>query len=96
MDINIQIDATRSVTLTSTALDTADFAAAEFAVGTAAAAATTITNVDAQIDAVNTTRSSLGAGQNRLEAAINSLSTTTTNLSDARFAAAADAEPGNC
>ncbi|MFL0671382.1 MAG: flagellin [Erythrobacter sp.] len=84
VDINIQIDATRSVTLTSTALDPADFEAADFAVGTAAAAATTITNVDAQIDAVNTTRSSLGAGQNRLEAAINSLSTTTTNLSDAR------------
>jgi flagellin len=84
VEFNIQIDATRSVTLTSTALDPADFAAADFAVDTAANAVTTITNVDAQIDAVNTTRSSLGAGQNRLEAAISSLSTTTTNLSDAR------------
>jgi flagellin len=81
---DIQIDSDRSVTLTSTALDVADFAAAEFAVDTAAGASTTITNVDAQIDAVNTTRSSLGAGQNRLEAAINSLTTTVTNLSDAR------------
>jgi flagellin len=84
VEINVQIDATRSVTLTSTALDPADFEAADFAVDTAANASTTITNVDAQIDAVNSTRSSLGAGQNRLEAAINSLSTTTTNLSDAR------------
>jgi flagellin len=81
---DIQIDATRTVTLTSTALDPADFEATDFAVDTAGNAATAITNVDAQLDAVNTTRASLGAGQNRLEAAINSLTTTTTNLSDAR------------
>ncbi len=81
---DIQIDATRAVTLTSTAIDQTNLTATALAVDTAANAATTIGNVDGLLDAVNTTRSSLGAGQNRLEAAINSLTTTVTNLSDAR------------
>lgn len=81
---DIQIDATRTVTLTSTAIDQTNLTAANLSVATAGDAATTITNVDGLLDAVNTTRSSLGAGQNRLEAAINSLTTTVTNLSDAR------------
>jgi flagellin len=85
--VNVQIDATRSVTLTSTAIaQTAltNTATTGLNVGTTAAAASTITNADALLLAVNTTRSSLGAGQNRLESAINSLTTTSTNLSDAR------------
>lgn len=84
VDVNIQIDATRSVTLTSTGIDGTLIDATALSVDTAALAATTITNVDTLLSQVNSTRSTLGAGQNRLEAAINNLTTTVTNLTDAR------------
>ncbi|KEO85458.1 flagellin [Erythrobacter sp. JL475] len=82
--VDIQIDAGRSVTLTSTAIDGTNIDAAALDVSSVANAATAITNVDAALSDVNTARSSLGAGQNRLEAAINNLTTTSTNLADAR------------
>lgn len=82
--VDIQIDAGRSVTLTSTAIDGGNIDAAALDVSTAANSATAITNVDAGLSDVNTARSSLGAGQNRLESAINNLTTTSTNLADAR------------
>jgi flagellin len=77
--VAIAIDAGRTVTLTSNAIEieTLD-------VSSLANAATTITNADGALAQVNTARSSLGAGQNRLESAINNLTTTSTNLSDAR------------
>jgi flagellin len=82
--VNIQIDAGRSVNITSTAIDTTNLDAAGLDVSSAANAADAIDNVDAGLQAVNTARSSLGAGQNRLESAINNLTTTATNLTDAR------------
>ncbi|MHA7820955.1 MAG: flagellin N-terminal helical domain-containing protein [Erythrobacter sp.] len=82
--VAIEIDAGRSVTLTSNAIDGANITNTGLDVTTTTAAATTITNVDALLSGVNTTRSSLGAGQNRLESAINALTTTATNLTDAR------------
>lgn len=82
--VDIQIDAGRSVTLTSTAIDGTNIDAAALDVSSVANAATAITNVDAALSDVNTARSSLGAGQNRLDAAINNLTTTSTNLADAR------------
>jgi flagellin len=82
--VDIQIDAGRSVTLTSTAIDGTNIDAAALDVSSVANAATAITNVDAALSDVNTARVSLGAGQNRLEAAINNLTTTSTNLADAR------------
>lgn len=84
VSVNIQIDAGRSITLTSTAIDDTNLDAAGLDVSSATNAATAVTNVDAGLQAVNTTRSSLGAGQNRLESAINNLTTTSTNLADAR------------
>ncbi|MEM9311234.1 MAG: flagellin [Pseudomonadota bacterium] len=84
VSVNIQLDATRSVTITSTAIDTTNLDAAGLDVSSSTNAATAITNVDNGLQAVNTTRSSLGAGQNRLQAAINNLTTTSTNLADAR------------
>lgn len=84
VSMNIQIDAGRSITLTSPAIDNTNLDAAGLDVSSAANAATAVTNVDAGLQAVNTTRSSLGAGQNRLESAINNLTTTSTNLADAR------------
>ncbi|RDC59142.1 Flagellin [Alteripontixanthobacter maritimus] len=82
--LNIATDATQSVTLTSKAIDGTNFAGAALDVTTTAAAATTITNVDLVLDDVSATRATLGAGQNRLESAISSLTTQSTNLSDAR------------
>ncbi len=84
VSVSIQIDAGRSVALTSTAIDGTNIDAAALDVSSATNAATAITNVDAALSDVNTARSSLGAGQNRLESAINNLTTTSTNLSDAR------------
>ena len=84
VSVNIQIDAGRSITLTSTAIDNTNLNAAGLDVSSSTNAATAVTNVDAGLQAVNTTRSSLGAGQNRLESAINNLTTTATNLTDAR------------
>ena len=66
------------------AIDNTNLDAAGLDVSSATNAATAITNVDAGLQAVNTTRSPLGAGQNRLESAINNLTTTSTNLADAR------------
>ncbi|BDI60104.1 flagellin [Qipengyuania nanhaisediminis] len=82
--VDIAIDAGRTVTLTSNAIDGTNLTAAGLDVNSASAAATTITNVDNLLSSVNTTRSSLGAGQNRLDSAINNLTTTSTNLADAR------------
>ncbi len=84
VSVSIQIDAGRSVTITSTAIDSANISAAALDVSSDTNAATAITNVDAALSDVNTARSSLGAGQNRLESAINNLTTTSTNLADAR------------
>jgi len=82
--VNIQLDAGRSITLTSTAIDGSNLGDTVFDVSTDSAAASTITSVDSALSDVNTTRSSLGAGVNRLESAINELATTATNFADAR------------
>ncbi|EAQ28890.1 flagellin [Erythrobacter sp. NAP1] len=82
--VDIQIDAGRNVTLTSTAIDGTNISASGLNVSDTTQAGTTITNVDGILSDVNSARSSLGAGQNRLESAINNLTTTATNLTDAR------------
>lgn len=84
VSVNIQLDAGRSVTLTSTAIDGTNLGAANLDVTSATNAGTAVTNVDAALSDINTTRSSLGAGVNRLESAINELSATANNFSDAR------------
>ena len=43
-----------------------------------------IVSIDSALQAVNNTRASIGAGQSRLESAVNSLTTDTVNLSDAK------------
>ncbi|MBV1691596.1 flagellin FliC [Novosphingobium sp. G106] len=53
-------------------------------VSTTTAAATTIDNIDIALTGINTTRAALGAGQSRLESAVNNLTTNMTNLSEAR------------
>ncbi|MCJ2186847.1 flagellin N-terminal helical domain-containing protein [Novosphingobium beihaiensis] len=83
---NIQTGANsgEQITLTSTAINGANITTTALDVSTNTAAATTIDNVDLALADVNSTRASLGAGQNRLESAINTLTNNVTNLSDAR------------
>ena len=84
VSVSIQIDAGRSIDITSTAISGTNISASALDVSSATNAATAVTNVDNALSDVNTARSSLGAGQNRLQSAINNLTTTSTNLSDAR------------
>src|SRR5690606_14660460 len=44
----------------------------------------TLAEYDAALDEVSTTRATLGASQNRLESAVNHMTSTATNLTDAR------------
>jgi len=80
----IATGAESTVTLTSKAIDGTLVDATALDVSDAAAATTTIGNVDDAIDAINATRATMGAGQNRLESVVNNLTTNSTNLSDAR------------
>jgi len=50
--------------------------------GTSARAA--LADIDADIETISTTRATLGAGQNRLQSAVNNLANVSTNLTDAR------------
>ncbi len=84
VSVTVATDATNTVTLTSEAIDGTNLSATALDVSSTTAAATTITNVDAALDDISSTRATLGAGQNRLESAINNLNTNSTNLSDAR------------
>ena len=73
-----------TIDLTVKAVDGTKVDATALDVSSATAAGTTIGNVDSALTAINTTRASLGAGQSRLESAVNNLTNNVTNLSDAR------------
>lgn len=81
-DIQTGSESTDVVTLTVTGLDLS--AATGSDIGTAAGATAAMGAVDTALDAVATTRASLGAGQSRLESVVNNLANSVTNLSDAR------------
>jgi flagellin len=89
-DVTIQVGVNKdtsgdnSVALVKAFFDKDDFEAGDFKVDTAAAAGTTLTNVDTALRAVNGARATLGASQSRLESVVNNLSTNVTNLTDAR------------
>lgn len=59
-------------------------AAGSYDVSTATAANALLTSVDTEIESISSARSALGAGQNRLESVVNTLTSNSTNLSDAR------------
>ncbi len=82
--LTIATDASNTVDLTSKTIDGTKIDATALDVSTAALANTTITNVDDALKDISATRATLGAGQSRLESAINNLNTNSTNLSDAR------------
>ncbi|MBW8753228.1 MAG: flagellin FliC [Sphingomonadales bacterium] len=76
--------AASTIDLTVNGVDGTKLTASALDVSTTTAAATTIGNVDGALTSINTTRAALGAGQSRLESAVNNLTTNTTNLSEAR------------
>ncbi|MFC3713015.1 flagellin [Sphingoaurantiacus capsulatus] len=84
VDVQTGSASTDKVTLTVKGILATNLTATGFDVNTAALAGTTITNVDGLLDAVNSTRATLGAGQSRLESVVNNLTNNVTNLSDAR------------
>ncbi len=70
------------VTLTITALDLDDVG--DIDISDADGATDALDTLDDALLAVNTTRSSIGAGQSRLESVVNSLTSNVANLTDAR------------
>jgi flagellin len=87
-DVTITIQAgdaaTSTIDLTISSVDGTKIGASQLDVSDPSKAATTIGNVDAAMASINTTRAALGAGQSRLESAVNNLTTNMTNLSEAR------------
>jgi flagellin len=77
-------DSANTIDLKVKGIDGTKIDASALDVSSATAAGTTLTNVDAALSSVNTTRATLGAGQSRLESAVNNLTANVTNLSDAR------------
>jgi len=59
-------------------------AAGSYDVSTATTANALLTSLDTELDSISSARSGLGAGQNRLESVVNTLTSNVTNLSDAR------------
>lgn len=59
-------------------------AAGSYDVSTATAANALLTSVGTELDSISSARAALGAGQNRLESAVNTLSSNAINLADAR------------
>jgi flagellin len=87
-DVTITIqagsDSGTTIDLTVKGVDGTQIDATALDVTSTTLASDTIDNVDAALTAINTTRASLGAGQSRLESAVNNLTNNVTNLSDAR------------
>ena len=59
-------------------------AASSYNVSTATAANTLLGTLDTELNSISSSRATLGAGQNRLESVVSSLTNNATNLADAR------------
>lgn len=77
-------EATDAIALTMADLSGLSGAAFDVSGADGTTASATIDAVDTQLEAISTARATLGAGQSRLESAVNSLTNNVTNLSDAR------------
>ena len=87
VDIQAGPNGADTVTLTMadlTSLAASGGAAGSYDVSSATAANTLIGTVDTELDSINSARATLGAGQNRLQSAVNNLTNVSTNLSVAR------------
>lgn len=87
--VTIQTGASAADTVDLTMADLSGLAASgggagSYDVSTASAANGLLTTIDGELDDINSARSTLGAGQNRLESVVNNLTSNATNLSDAR------------
>jgi flagellin len=82
--VTIQAGAESTDTVDLTMADLSGLSAATFDVSTSAGATTAMATADTQLEAISTARATLGAGQSRLESAVNTLTNNVTNLSDAR------------
>jgi len=84
--VKIQTGANSTDTVSLTFSDLSAVSGATYSVAGAdgSAATTTMATVDTQLDAISSARASLGASQNQLESAVNTMTTGSTNLSDAR------------
>jgi flagellin len=87
--VTIQAGANAAHTVDLTMADLTTLAASGGAAGSydiddATAASATITSIDTELESLSTSRATLGAGQSRLESAVNTLTNNATNLSDAR------------
>ena len=84
VSVNIQTGSASDdqVTLSITALDLDDVG--DIDISDADGATDALDTLDTALLAVNTTRSSIGAGQSRLESVVNSLTSNVANLTDAR------------
>ncbi|MFM6933540.1 MAG: flagellin [Novosphingobium sp.] len=83
-DIQAGANSSDVITLTSTAIDGGNIDATALDVTSAAAATTTMANVDLALAEVAATNSGFGAGESQLSSAVNNLTSNATNLSDAR------------
>ncbi len=80
-------DAADTVDLTMadlTSLSASGGAAGSYDVSSATAANGLLATLDTELDSISASRATLGAGQSRLESAVNNLTNNVTNLSDAR------------
>ena len=84
--VKIQTGANASDTVSMTFSDLSGVSGATYSVAGAdgTAATTTMATVDTQLDVISSARAGLGASQNQLESAVNTMTTGATNLSDAR------------
>lgn len=83
-DIQVGPASADTVTIPKAQIDATNLGAAGLDVTDTAKAATTLTNVDAGLKAVDKARATLGASQSRLSSAVNNLTDNVTNLTDAR------------
>ncbi|MCP9221258.1 flagellin [Erythrobacter sp. LQ02-29] len=83
-DIQVGPNSGDTVTIEKVQIDATNLSATGLDVTDTTKAATTMTNVDNGLKAVNTARATLGASQNRLDSVVNDLTTNSTNLADAR------------
>jgi len=84
VEVKIQTGSSKDdqVTLSITALDLDDVG--DIDISDAEGASDALDTLDTALLAVNTTRSSIGAGQSRLESVVNNLTSNVANLTDAR------------
>jgi flagellin len=84
MSFQIGADANQTISVSIGGATQATLGVDSLSVGSASGAQSAITAIDSAIDAVDTTRGSLGAVQNRFESTISNLSNISENLSAAR------------